>query len=299
LVAGGLTVTSIHSIIEPALIELVAESDSVRVNWAKIYEVEGMFDALTVTGSGKIFAAGWMRNHFYSRDVLVAKFDADGSSLWAKRYDKWEENEYAADIIRDSEGKCVVVGMCGKRTSSDTDKEAFVMRLSGRDGSVLWANRYGSRDGSHSAEEARGVTIDQNGNYVVVGSWKSSRGWMFNVNRFNGALVWQRVFDVGGLLGSSGLSSVCLGGDGGFAASGYWETVSTAYMFVVKANKKGIVKTGCNIQGNSSATAKGIWRAGNDLHWMESSVTLTSESTSFTVSEDTQLEVKEEFCAEP
>jgi hypothetical protein len=118
-------------------------------------------------GGGSLASAG-------SSDVFVAKLAAsNGAQLWARRYGD-SSSQTALGVAVDPNGDIAVVGSFtgsidfgnGALTSADpaTD-DVFVAKLSGSDGSPVWAQRYGDA----SPQFALRVATDGAGNVVVIG----------------------------------------------------------------------------------------------------------------------------------
>lgn len=103
-------------------------------------------------------------------DVFVAKFDANGQRLWAKRFGGVGYDS-ASGVAADAAGNIVVVGTTQRTadfgagpTTGGNDGDGFVLGLSA-DGSLRWVRRFG--DAKEQMPTA--VAMDAAGNAFVVG----------------------------------------------------------------------------------------------------------------------------------
>lgn len=103
-------------------------------------------------------------------DAFVAKFDATGKRLWAKRFGGIGY-EFTSGVAADAAGNIVVVGTTQRTadlgagpTTGGYDGDGFVIGL-GPDGAVRWAHRFG--DAQEQGPKA--VAMDAKGNAFVVG----------------------------------------------------------------------------------------------------------------------------------
>jgi hypothetical protein len=115
-------------------------------------------------GGGVLTTAG-------SNDFAVAKFDSAGNHLWSKRFgDASSQMPHA--IALGAAGDVFVAGeMAGSMTFNTTLTSAggtdiVIARLSGVDGSPVWANSFGDA----SNQGARGIALDPAGNVLAIGT---------------------------------------------------------------------------------------------------------------------------------
>ncbi len=108
-------------------------------------------------------------------DFLVAKLDPQGGRLWTKLITT-SGHDWATGIILDNDGNVLVTGWTSAAdfpvTPDAIDKtltgfrDAFLMRLSASDGSILYCTLLG---GDYT-DEGRGIALDPDGNIVIAGS---------------------------------------------------------------------------------------------------------------------------------
>jgi len=138
-------------------------------------------DSMVITGSfgrDAVFGAGepnetTLHEASDSGDVFVARYDKDGSLLWARRGGSatlWDHGMGLSPLPDDS---FIATGWHGPASSfndtplgSDGRNDVFVIRYT-QDGEILWAHRAG---GSEYGDEGRAVTILSDGTILVTGS---------------------------------------------------------------------------------------------------------------------------------
>lgn len=110
-----------------------------------------------------------------SGDVFVAKLDANGSPVWARRFGD-VNNQYGAGVAVDGTGNVIVTGHFsgavdfggGALASAGVD-DVFVVKLD-PGGNYLWSKRFGGV----GADFGQGVAVDSTGNVLVTGYFYGS-----------------------------------------------------------------------------------------------------------------------------
>ncbi|MBN1479637.1 T9SS type A sorting domain-containing protein [candidate division KSB1 bacterium] len=105
-------------------------------------------------------------------DIFVAKYNSNGTVLWAKRAGSINFDQGNA-VVCDNQGNYVVTGMFQgtvnfgpySLTSNGYVYDIFVVKYHAN-GTVLWAERAGSSSGH---DEGYSVACDDQGNYIVTG----------------------------------------------------------------------------------------------------------------------------------
>jgi hypothetical protein len=132
--------------------------------------VIGSFHLSADFGGGPLTSAG-------RSDVFVVKLSGvDGSHLWSERFggpsfdDGW-------GVAVDTSGNATITGefqgtvnFGGASLVSAGGQDAFVVKLSGLDGSHLWSERFGGS----STDSGRSVAEDVSGNAIVTGSFRDT-----------------------------------------------------------------------------------------------------------------------------
>ncbi len=138
--------------------------------------VTGYFYGSTLFGAGEVNET--TLNSAGSYDLFIAKYDALGSLVWAKRAGGYSSDS-ATGVSAGSDGSCVVVGefsgfaIFGAGETGETTlyssggKDLFVAKYN-PDGTLLWAKRAGGS----STDSAVAVAVNSaDGSSVVVGSF--------------------------------------------------------------------------------------------------------------------------------
>ena len=190
-----------------------------------------------VAADGTYFVGGFTRSidgdvdgNAGGQKAWILHLDAQGEILWNKVY----SSEVVNDIQTTMDGHFIAVGNSG---------DFWVMKFS-EDGDLFWQNEYGGS----GIDKANGITIAENGEYLVVGSSNSIDGDLMNnegltdfwVTKLglNGELLWQKnyggsSFDIANavlqsddghfvVVGSTRSSDGDVGGNIGNSTSDYW-----------------------------------------------------------------------------
>jgi hypothetical protein len=121
------------------------------------------------------FGAGITKNTAGSVDAYVAKLSAsNGATLWATAFGG-VGIDVVEDVAVDAAGNAVAVGYFGSGSmtvggmtlTSTGGEDFFVVKLSGTDGSVMWAKTFGGAGN----QRAHGVAIGESNNIMVVGQF--------------------------------------------------------------------------------------------------------------------------------
>ena len=119
-----------------------------------------------------------------SHRLKFQNIDKDGNKLWAKTYnsavDSWSLNSYNFSLINDSDGGFVLAEYMKLKKTEDRysypDLYLKVIKLD-KNGNELWGNSFERGDSKGTIN----VSMDHNGNYVVVEYKRGDRGISFLV----------------------------------------------------------------------------------------------------------------------
>jgi hypothetical protein len=223
--------------------------------WAKAFPGTGSGAAMAaaVDANGNVIITGYFTSSFNfgggslvsagGSDIFVVKLTAAGEHVWSKRFGSdysggWPGDEGGCAIAVDSSGNVLVGGQFngtvnfGGATFSSGgtagNKDGFVLKLSGLNGSHLWSKQIGD---INSGDTVKGVATDSTGNVVVTGMYQgtqdfgggplASSGNDIFVAKYTGAgaYMWAKRF--GGMLGDSG-NAVAVDGSGNVVVTGYF-----------------------------------------------------------------------------
>ncbi|MFO0556035.1 MAG: hypothetical protein U0271_47090 [Polyangiaceae bacterium] len=122
-------------------------------------------------GGGELVSAG-------ETDLFIAKFAADGTHLWSKRYGGLN-NEYATGIAADAHGNVIVVGYFAGMLdfgwgpmSSHAPDASFVVKLD-PDGNPLWNRSPTGTD----LDRVHAVAVDAEDNIIMTGAFSGAIDW--------------------------------------------------------------------------------------------------------------------------
>ncbi len=141
--------------------------------------VTGSFQGAAIFGAGE--ANEIILNSVDFLDIFVAKYDVNGSLLWAKQAGD-SAGESGNHIAVDAFGNSYITGLFeetatfGANEASETtltsvgSRDIFVAKYS-TDGLLLWAKQAG---GSNSNDHAEGIAVDASGNSYITGFFNDS-----------------------------------------------------------------------------------------------------------------------------
>ncbi|MGI9015064.1 MAG: hypothetical protein ACR2GY_12580 [Phycisphaerales bacterium] len=122
--------------------------------------------AVVADESGNVYWTGWVDSNSHSAEIGVLKLDVNGTPLWERTEGSFGRftGDIGQDIVLDSEGNVIVLGIIGLNSIDDTDIR--VLKYS-PDGDVIWKRTFGRLD---EGEWAYTLAIDSEDNIVVAGS---------------------------------------------------------------------------------------------------------------------------------
>jgi hypothetical protein len=142
---------------------------------------------IAVDGSGNSYITGTFRNlaSFGSttltssgdEDIFIARYDASGNVLWAKRAGGTNKDA-AFGIAVDGSGNSYITGEFQGNatfgsttlTSTSSQPDIFIARYDAS-GNVLWAKQAG---GNSSGDYGRNIAVDGSGNSYITGEFEGS-----------------------------------------------------------------------------------------------------------------------------
>lgn len=136
-------------------------------SWAKFYDGPAKGDdqavCIATDTTNNVFVAGASQGA--SGDIVVIKYSATGTRLWAKRYDGAAKNDdYPTAIAVDATGNVIVVGNSRGKTSGYD----WVVIKYDTNGNRLWVQ---VQDGGTSNDDyAACIALDSNNNLLVGGN---------------------------------------------------------------------------------------------------------------------------------
>ncbi|MHC4211553.1 MAG: SBBP repeat-containing protein [Planctomycetota bacterium] len=131
---------------------------------------------MTVDPQGNAYVAG--RAIDAENDIVVVKLDADGDLLWTTHI-RGNDHDYATGIVLDDANDLYVTGWTGSsdfpvvegiQTNLTGFRDAFVMKLAGQDGAIV----YSTFLGGDYTDEGHGIALNGEGEIYLVGSTQST-----------------------------------------------------------------------------------------------------------------------------
>ena len=221
------------------------------------YFLTGSFERTVDFGGGAMTSAGL-------KDVFVAEYAADGTQLWTKRFGG-TANDIGRAVKTDEAGNVIVVGYFegtinfgGGALTSAGQRDIFVAKLSGTDGSHLWSKRFGNT----TNDEGHSVAVDGSGNVFVTGLFRKQVDFGGGIlsSAFDGAdtfvakysstgaHVWSKNFystsdDVGRAIAVDTAGNIALAGDFlsavNFGGAQFSSNMNSLDAYVVKLSSSG------------------------------------------------------------
>lgn len=164
--------------------------------------------SVALDGSGNVYVTGYFGGSLdfggstiqstSSKDIFVAKLDANGNYVWGRGFGRAVGQSVAAD----SSGNVLVTGSLngtadfgGGPLVSAGGTDVFVAKLDGN-GGHLWSRRFGDS----ANQGALGVVVDSSDNAVITGYFSGTIDFGSGALQGNGEAVFLAKFDSGGSL---------------------------------------------------------------------------------------------------
>jgi uncharacterized delta-60 repeat protein len=140
--------------------------------WAKSFKGDGAGtdegQAVAFGPDGSIFVAGHAEYTETGLDFLLVKYSETGRKMWAKHFDSGSKKyDLLAGMQLDSDGHAILAGTSMNK-SGNTD---FTTIKVSQEGNKLWSAK---QDSAGERDEMSAMTLDNDGNVIVVGSTGNS-----------------------------------------------------------------------------------------------------------------------------
>lgn len=219
---GGFVMTGFYSLGQVLLIKTDADGD---LQWSKNFSA-GIFAEgraiIATQDSGYAVAGNIEGTGAGGRDLYLFKTDAYGNILWSKTFGG-AQNDEARGLVELSDGSLVLAGLTTNHfipVTSEWTEDAFLVKTDAN-GNVQWQKTVGQ---PNFKEQANGITLAQNGDLVIGGSFReqiaSPGDYEFFAARLDdeGNVIWQHTY------GFSGIDDLAKGiapaSDGNFVLAG-------------------------------------------------------------------------------
>lgn len=175
--------------------------------WHKIYggvsstNQRGSYSVDLADNNGYLFSGSFYQGLATRQDINVIKTDSLGNVIWNKIYGTVEDDNGGAISRYGITGDYILMSAIDIAPGNILDDfQAYIARLNGGDGSIIWADTFGIiNNGTNDMFESNPVILE-NGDIVGIGKtyFSSSGGgtdaWLVKYDG-NGNRLWQRTFN--------------------------------------------------------------------------------------------------------
>lgn len=176
--------------------------------WHKIYgggSGTNQRDAFSVDltdDNGYIFSGSFYQGLATRQDINVIKTDSLGNVIWNKIYGTAEDDGYGYITKYGVTNDYILASVIDIAPGNVlTDGQAYITRLNGTDGSIVWADTFGIADNVTYDGFSSNVIVLANGDIVGIGLTQVSSGgidtWLVKYDG-NGNMLWKRTFNKNG-----------------------------------------------------------------------------------------------------
>lgn len=147
----------------------------------------------TVDDGGCAFVAGYASGDTTGWDLVVLKYNPNGTLLWTGRFATIDE-DYAVGIAVGTNGDVFAAGNSGNPYYLTWDY--VTIRFSGETGDTVWTRRYNGP--AQEQDEAKAMVLAPDGYlYVTGGSLRIASGIDFTTLKYseNGELMWEQRYN--------------------------------------------------------------------------------------------------------
>ena len=220
------------------------------IQWQRTLGASGLDVGLgvAVDGSGNVYVHGYF---FHAgagtADFLTVKYNTSGTLQWQRALSSnTGKNEFGYGVGVDGSGNVYV---CGQTNARHSSYDMFIAKYYPA-GHLVWQRSLGGS----SSESAPNITVDNSGNFYVVGSTQSAGVGKSDlyISKFNsaGTMQWQQCL---GLSESDYGKGVGVDGSGNVYVSGYTRSTSgvQADALIAKYNASGAIQWQRILQSSS------------------------------------------------
>ncbi len=160
---------------------------------------------IALDSSGFYVITGYSGTYETGEDALIVKYDPQiHDTVWTKLYGgSGNDGCYAVSV--DRIGYYVLAGFTESEGAGG--KDFWVLKISPLDGDTIWTRHYGGS----GDDVAKGIAIDDDNNYIIVGYTKSYGAgggdlWILKINSQNGDTIWSRIYGGSEFEGGNGVA---------------------------------------------------------------------------------------------
>lgn len=231
-----------------------------------------------VDGDDNVIVCGNGASDIGTSDGWVAKYDSEGTAIWAKAVGVGSSNTNLFSVAVDSNGDIVACGTSNEPPYGNTS--TIVVKLDGTDGSLLWDREIGSA----GFEEGSSIAVDSSDNVFIVGRANGGASILTAKWNSSGVLQWQRTLASAGTDNGRGIAVDSSGNVYGCGVNG-----TTADGHIWKRNTSGTLQWQYRLTSSDIAHGIAVDASGNiyvhtSLNGAPASVELTKLTSTPAVS---------------
>ena len=201
---------------------------SSQTYWSKqLWSNYGAVNAIAKTPDNNFILAGYSNPN---EDILVAKINLFGDTIWAKKYSGMEGAE-AKSIITTKQGNYIIAGCLSQPQLATAHIIAMAITPSG---DTLWTKEYTNFPKDINNIFATGIAPTSNGDYIISGCasifGNQSRNYLLCIDE-QGREVWSKTF---GGIGYSETKAVTVSHDSNIIALG--TQAKDTYLYKTRSN---------------------------------------------------------------
>lgn len=154
---------------------------------------------IDIDANGFIYVGGFLKNTGTSYDIVLAKYNANGDTIWTRKYDYTlvGGSDKAFQLALDKQGNIFLTGRSDSDPSANSNTDAITLKYNSL-GALMWVQRYnGAANGS---DQTRQIKVSTTGNVYVSGRTFNGINNDVLVIKYSNAGVqqWIKTYDGGG-----------------------------------------------------------------------------------------------------
>ena len=227
-------------------------SQQVQQEWLQRYTLPfyGYDDpqGLVQDGHGNIYVAGNSQGSQSAYDIVILKYNPDGSQIWIRRFNEnYDKDEKVSAISVDSECSIYVTGY-GMRTDSTT----YILTIKfDSSGTQKWVQRFSSFNDTH--EYGAGIVLNNSDVFVIGSTLPRNTRRDYCLLKYNSQGV-QQWISINSMQDSTNIpKSIALDSNGNIFVTGYsFTNINNLFYNTVKYNSSGTIQWIRRYQGSGN-----------------------------------------------
>ena len=227
-------------------------SQQVQQEWLQRYTLPfyGYDDpqGLVQDGHGNIYVAGNSQGSQSAYDIVILKYNPDGSQIWIRRFNEnYDKDEKVSAISVDSECSIYVTGY-GMRTDSTT----YILTIKfDSSGTQKWVQRFSSFNDTH--EYGAGIVLNNSDVFVIGSTLPRNTRRDYCLLKYNSQGV-QQWISINSMQDSTNIpKSIALDSNGNIFVTGYsFTNINDLFYNTVKYNSSGTIQWIRRYQGSGN-----------------------------------------------